>query len=255
VLPFGLAPYVVYSTSFQPTPGTDLAGRPFKPTTGKSQEVGIKYQPTGVNALITAAWYDTTQQNVLTPDPLNPFFSVQLGEINSKGFEFEAKASLSDRLDLIAGYASLSPRVTKSTGPNLGKYVANVALETASLWGMYTHRDGPFAGWGIGAGARYIGVSYADALNAIVVPPYTLYDMAFTYDFGYLRREMQGLQMQVNVTNLANKYYVSSCFNLTYCALGAARTYLLTLRYQWPQGGPKTIADVRDPRTKPRQMW
>ncbi|MGE0036421.1 MAG: TonB-dependent siderophore receptor [Xanthobacteraceae bacterium] len=258
VLPFGLAPYVVYSTSFQPTPGVDVAGRPFKPTTGKSQEVGIKYQPPGVNALITAAWYDTTQQNVLTTDPLNPFFSIQTGEINSKGFEFEAKASLSDRLDLIGSYASLSPRVTKSNAGNVGKYLANTALETAALWGMYTNREGLLAGWGFGAGVRYIGTSYADALNNIVIPSFTLYDAAVTYDFAYLRRDLRGLQMQVNVSNLTNKYYVANCFNLTYCSLGAARTVLLTLRYQWPQSGVKgQIADARDPRSKPpaRQMW
>ena len=64
--------------------------------------------------------------------------------------------------------------------------------------------------------------------------------------------------MQVNVSNLTNKYYVANCFNLTYCSLGAARTVLLTLRYRWPQDGVKgQIADARDARSKPppRQMW
>ena len=152
----------------------DARGRrrrpPVQTDDGELKEIGIKYQPPGVNALITAAWYDTTQQNVLTTDPLNPFFSVQTGEINSKGFEFEAKASLSDRLDLIGSYASLSPRVTKSNGRQCREVSREHALETAALWGMYTNCEGPLAGWGFGAGVRYIGTSYADALNNIVIP-------------------------------------------------------------------------------------
>ncbi len=239
VFPNGVAPYVVYSTSFQPAPGVDFQGAPFKPTTGESKEIGIKYQPVGMNALFTAALYDTTQQNVLTPDPAHPFFSVQLGEIKVKGFEFEASVSINDRLDIVAGYSRLDPRVTQTTGPNIGQNVANVALETASLWGMYTMRDGPFAGWGVGAGVRYVGISYADIMNTIEVSPYTLFDAAVTYDFSYLSRELRGLKFQLNATNLANRYYVTSCFDLRYCSLGAERTILASLKYQWPQSDVK----------------
>lgn len=242
VFPNGVAPYIVYSTSFEPVPNVDKQGAPFKPTTGESKEIGIKYQPVGVNALFTAALYDTTQQNVLTPDPADISFNVQLGEIRVKGFEFEARASVNDRLDIVAGYSRLDPRVTQTTGPNIGQNVANVALETASLWGMYTMRDGPFAGWGVGAGVRYVGVSFADILNTIEIPAYTLFDAAITYDFSYLRRELQGLKFQVNVMNIADHYYVANCFDFTYCSLGASRTILASLKYQWPQ------SDVRDPR-------
>src|SRR5262249_25713298 len=39
----GIAPYLNYSRSFQPTPGTDFSGRPFDPVTGKQSELGVKY--------------------------------------------------------------------------------------------------------------------------------------------------------------------------------------------------------------------
>ena len=61
----GVAPYVSYSTSFQPTSvGTLLNGQPFKPTTGEQYEAGVKYQPIGYNLMFTAAVYDLKQQNV-----------------------------------------------------------------------------------------------------------------------------------------------------------------------------------------------
>jgi len=235
VLPSGFAPYVLYSTSFQPTSGVDALGQPYKPTTGSSQEVGIKYEPVGVNALFTAALYDTTQQNVLTPDPINPLFSVQTGEVNVKGYEFEGRASLSDRLDMIGGYSRLDPRVTKSNAGNQGYILPNVALDTASLWGVYTIRDGFFAGLALGGGARYTGRLYADNLNTIVVPPYLLFDAMLSYDFSYVSRELRGLKFQINATNIGNKYYVANCFGLTYCSLGSERTILASLKYQWPR--------------------
>lgn len=235
VFPIGLAPYILYSTSFQPLVGVNAQGQAFVPTTGKSKEIGIKYEPVGINALFTAALYDTTQQNVLTTDLANPLFSTQTGEVNVKGFEFEAHASISERLDVIGGYSRLFPKVTQSNMGNAGSYLPNVALETASLWAVYTMRDTIFAGWALGGGVRYTGNSYADNLNTIVIPPYTLFDAMVSYDFAYLSRQLRGLKFQLNVTNLANTYYVANCFGLTWCSLGAERTILATLKYQWPQ--------------------
>ena len=71
---FGLAPYVSYSTSFNPVLGSDRLGSPFKPTTGEGKEIGVKYQAPGSNLLFTAAVFDIKQQNVLTPDPADPLF-------------------------------------------------------------------------------------------------------------------------------------------------------------------------------------
>lgn len=62
---FGLVPYANYSTSFVPVVGADAAGNAFKPTTGEGKEIGVKYQAPGTNLLMTAAVFETTQQNVL----------------------------------------------------------------------------------------------------------------------------------------------------------------------------------------------
>ena len=62
----GVAPYVSYSTSFLPTPGVDAEGDAFEPTEGTQYEVGVKYQPNGINASVTLAAFDITQKNSLT---------------------------------------------------------------------------------------------------------------------------------------------------------------------------------------------
>jgi iron complex outermembrane receptor protein len=231
---FGLAPYASYTTSFQPVVGTDIAGNPFKPTTGEGREIGVKFKPLGMNLLLTAAVFEITQQNVQTADPTNVFFQVQTGEARVRGFEFEARGNITRELEIVGGYGNLDPKVTKSNDGTVGSFMPQVALQQASLWARYTWYDGPLAGLGLGAGVRYVGESYGDAQNTIRIPSYTLFDAAISYDFRYLRPDLKGWSVQVNATNLTDHYYVSSCATaLAYCSLGASRRVLGTLRYAW----------------------
>ena len=231
----GLSIYGNYSTSFNPVSGADKNGSPFKPTTGEGMEVGAKFQPPGLNLLISAAYYSIVQKNVLTTDPTNIFFSVQTGKVRSRGFEFEVRGNITPELEVAGGYALSDPRVVNDTNPvNVGGYVTNVALEQAMLWGKYTFLDGPASGLGLGFGARYTGRTFIDAANLYRTRPYTLFDAALSYDFGKLRSDLKGLRLQVNATNLFNTYYTPSCLTSTvYCGIGQTRTILGTLSYAW----------------------
>lgn len=230
----GISPYANYSTSFVPTSGTDRFGNLFKPTTGEGAEIGVKFKPVGTNLMLTAAIFELTQQNVLTTDPANIVFSVQTGEARVRGIELEARGNVTRELEIVGGYSSYDPRVTRSNDGNVGNYLVNTALRQASLWAKYTFYDGPVAGLGIGGGVRYVGESYGDAANTILIPEYTLFDATVSFDFKYLRPDLKGWSAQVNATNLTNRYYVASCATgLAYCGLGAARTVLGTVRYAW----------------------
>src|SRR5262249_804535 len=154
-----------YSTSFNPVLGSDRFGNLFRPTTGKGQEIGVKYKPPGSNLLFTAAAFDIKQQNVLTADPASVVFSVQTGEVQVKGFEFEVRGNVPRNFEIVGGYSHLDPKVTQSNDGNVGNYMVNVAQQQASLWGVYTWYSGPLAGFGVGAGVRYVGESFADAAN------------------------------------------------------------------------------------------
>ena len=230
----GLSPYVSYSTTFTPNLGADLAGNSFKPTTGEGTEIGVKFKPNGSNFMITAAAFDIRQQDVLTANPINPFFSVQTDAARVRGVELELKGNLTRELEIVAGYTHLDPKVTQSIAGYAGKYMINTALDQGAIWGKYTWYNGALAGLGLGAGVRYVGETYGDNFNTFVVPAYAVVDAAISYDFAYVRPDWKGLKAQVNVTNLANHYYVASCFTgLPYCGLGNARTVLGTLKYSW----------------------
>ncbi|MET0675636.1 MAG: TonB-dependent receptor, partial [Bradyrhizobium sp.] len=233
---FGLAPYVSYSTSFQPVAGTQLTtatGQPFRPTTGEGLEVGIKYQPPGLKLLFTAAAFDITQRNVVVNTP--QFIPFQIGGVRVRGVETDLRANITERLDIIAGASHLEPVVTDHVDTRIvGKDMSAVNRDSAFLWGFYTMRDGPLAGLGFGGGVRYTGSLWGDDLNTVPIPPHTLFDAALSFDFSYLRRDLKGLHLRVNATNLTDKYYVSNCFTgLPYCTLGQPRTVMATLTYRW----------------------
>lgn len=229
----GLAPYASYSTSFEPVIGVDANGAPFVPTTAEQYEVGLKYQPQGLDALFTVAAFDIRQQNVLTQDVI-PGFNVQQGEIRSRGLEFEARGNVTRNLELIAAVTLLDTTITESTvAADIGKHPQAVPNYFSSFWAGYTFDAGVLKGLMIGGGVRFVGSSYADNANTLKVDGYTLVDAALRYDFGVLDARLQGLQGTLNVTNLLDVDYYSSCSSGYYCQFGNGRLVLAGLRYTW----------------------
>ena len=229
---FGLSPYANYSTSFVPNANASRNGQAFKPTTGEGWEAGVKFQPVGTNLMLTAAYFDIKQNDVLTSDPVDFLFSVQTDAVRSRGVELEARGNITRELEIIAGYTHTDAKITASAVGAQGKYVNGVPIDQASLWAKYTWFDGPLAGLGLGAGVRYAGESYGDLYNTFVLPDYTLFDASVSYDFAYTRPDLKGWSAQVTAKNLTNRYYVASCLTgLAYCGLGTARTVLGTLKY------------------------
>lgn len=248
----GLAPYVSYSTSFEPTIGTDYTGAAFVPTTGEQYEAGLKYQPVGYNGFFMLSLYDITQNNVLTMDTAHLFASyplctqsglncqIQQGQVRSKGVEFSAKLTPIPGLDIIAAVSHNDIEITKSTqvvsGISIqGKTPVGAPANTASLWADYTLQSGQMAGFGFGGGVRYVGESFGDNINsmAMIVPAYVLADAMLHYDLYGLSPQLKGWKLALNVTNLFDKTYVSACASATQCFYGNGRSTMGTIRYQW----------------------
>ena len=248
----GVAPYASYATSFQPQIGTAYGGAAFKPTTGEQYEIGVKYQPVGWNSFVTAALFDLTQQNVLTPDitPGHTGFSTQTGAIRSRGLELEWHAKFNRNLDVVAAYTYLDNIVTAANDTaslfsiNVGTHPVGIPRNTASLWAKYTFLDGPAAGLGLGAGVRYVGSTYGTYTNVwtgvsglettpSLLPDYALLDASVTYDFAAKSPALKGFSLAVNARNLFDKTYVSYCQGVGLCQYGMGRTVLGTLTYRW----------------------
>jgi iron complex outermembrane receptor protein len=229
----GISPYASYSTSFEPTVGVDASGTPFDPTEAKQWELGVKYEPTFMDALFTASVFHIRQENVLTPDAATGF-NVQQGEVLSRGLEVEARGNASNNLELIAALTLLNTEVTKSTvAANIGKRPQASPDYYGSLWANYSFDSGSLNGFTVGSGIRVVGSSYADDANTKSTDGYTLVDMAARYDLGNVSGALEGAQATLNVTNLFNKEYYSSCSSSFYCQYGNGTQVLVGMRYIW----------------------
>jgi iron complex outermembrane recepter protein len=223
----GIAPYVSYSESFLPTPGVDFNAVAFKPTSSKQYEGGIKFQPNR-DVLVTMAYFDLTQKNVLGPDPVagRIGYNVQTGEVNSQGFEFEALVKFLPGLNVIGTYTVNDIKITESTNGDVGKVPLLAPRTMASAFADYTFQSGVLEGFGFGAGVRYNGETYADPLNTIVNPEYTVFDAGLHY-----RRE-KGMNYALNLKNIGNNGALA-CTTSGGCQYISPRIVTATASYRW----------------------
>ncbi|WP_394515601.1 ferrichrome porin FhuA [Pantoea sp. SGAir0430] len=232
----GIAPYFSYSESFIPTAGTTVDGKPFDPSRAKQYEAGVKYVPKDRPIVVTAAVYQLTKTKNLTADPNSLQFSVQGGEIRSRGVELEAKAALNANINLTAAYSYTDAEYTEDTLLK-GRTPVQVPKHMASLWGDYTFHETALSGFTVGAGVRYVGESkglYASGANAnqnFDVAAYTTVDAALKYDLG--RFGLPGSTVGVNINNLFDREYVASCYRDYACYWGAERQIVGTATFRF----------------------
>ncbi|KRB61274.1 TonB-dependent receptor [Rhizobium sp. Root708] len=229
----GISPYAGYSTSFNPAAGVDYSKNPFRPTVGEQYEIGVKYQPEGMNSFVTLSAYHLVQDNVLTPDPIHSGERVQTGQVTMRGVEAEGKAELTDGLSVIASYVYTDSEITKDNA-NRGNRFAFVPQNQAATWLDYALQTSTnWDGLSVGAGARYTGQTFGDNADTFSIPSYTVFDAALRYDFGKANPKLEGLKASINVSNVFDRKYVSTCIAATGCYWGEGRSVYATLKYSW----------------------
>ncbi|HBI09067.1 MAG TPA: ferrichrome porin FhuA [Franconibacter pulveris] len=226
----GVSPYFSYSESFEPASTTGAGGDIFAPSKGKQYEAGVKYVPKDMPVVVTGAVYQLTKTNNLMGDPAGSFFSVQGGEIRSRGVELEAKAAVNANINVLASYTYTDAEYTTDTNYK-GNTPVQVPKHMASLWGDYTFNDGPLSGLTLGTGGRFIGSSYGDPANTFKVGSAAVMDAVVKYDLA--RFGLAGSSVAVNVNNLLDREYVASCFNTYGCFWGAERQVTATATFRF----------------------
>ncbi len=213
----GLNPYVSYSESFQPILGLDANNETYDPQEGTQYEAGIKYQLPGSSSLITASVFTIEQSNLLTPDPDNPSFSIQTGEVNIDGVELEAQTRVQDVfIELNASHLD--------TETSDGFRLPSVPENQASGWVTW-RPQGQILGFKAGGGVRYVGESW-DGADGLVTPDYTLVDAMIGY-------ETETWDFTVNARNLLDEDYQATCLARGDCFPGEERSVVARAAYRF----------------------
>ncbi|MBW4645803.1 MAG: TonB-dependent siderophore receptor [Goleter apudmare HA4340-LM2] len=201
-----VALYASYAQSFNSAFGLTANGEAFEPTRGTQYEVGIKADFLDSRLSTTLAAYHLTKTNILTPDPNNRRFSIQIGEQRSQGIELDVTGEILPGWKVIASYAYIDAKVTEDNDIPVGNRLRSVPEHQATLWTTYEIQKGDLRGLGFGFGLFYVGEKQGDFANSFQVDDYLRTDAAL-----YYRRD--GFKAAINIRNLFDTDYITNSYN------------------------------------------
>ena len=247
----GFSPYLSYAESFEPSTRTALDsydGHAFDPTRGKQWEVGVNYQPASFDGLVTLAAYDlrkkddaivdTDHGNVCGANGAGTCY-ISAGETRVRGVELEARVTPVLGFSVIGAASHMDSELVRSGTAWEGKALAMVPDWMASLWADYTFQSGPMKGFSFASGVRHngatllvvSGIGIAGSGYPEKIPAYTLWDAAIRFDLSQVSQA--NLLMSLNIGNLADKRFVTTCTGISSCWFGSGRTVTATARWEW----------------------
>lgn len=201
--------YGVYDQAFVPQAGSDKQGNSFKPITGDNMELGLKREWFGGNWITSLSLYKITKNNVLTADPNNMNFSIQLGQTVTKGIEFDVRGQITDELNLTANYAYTDGIVSKDTDPAKENItIPGISTHLANGWLTYRASKGAVKGLGLSLGAQYQGGRtswYVFDGTSQSLPDYFRLDAAVSY-------QLNKFTIALNVNNITSKTLYSGAY-------------------------------------------
>jgi iron complex outermembrane receptor protein len=140
--------YGSYSKSFGNSNSSALTfdgSRP-PPQIGIQYELGAKTSLMDNKVTTSVTLFDLYQRNRMTPDLAHVGFSLPVGEVRSKGLEFDVAGQVSKHVSLIGSYTYNDAKVTKDNTAGatatLGKRWYGVPMNAATFWAKYDTAPG-----------------------------------------------------------------------------------------------------------------
>jgi len=227
--------YFDAGTSFNPSAESlslSASTASLPPEKNRTYEFGTKWDFSQNRLSLRAAAFRTTKLDAREPDPNNSLLNVLAGTQRVDGIQVEARARLTSRWDLMGSYANLDGKVVSSNfyPASIGASLANVPRNTFNFWS--TQR----LPWRVetGFGGNYLSsrtpssTAPFDPVTGLVkqVPGYWVFNAMAK------RRLTEHVDLQVNVNNLANRYYYDE-LHPAHIVLGPGRSVLAGLKFRF----------------------
>lgn len=191
-------------------------------STGRQLEVGTKLDFWDGRVTATLAGYQITRRNIATQDPNAMSLTVLVGEQSAKGVELSVGVKPAARWSLQGNVAYVDAQYEnfQQGGVSVaGNRPANTPAVVANLWAAYDITPQ----WQASAGLRHVGSVYADAVNTLRWPSYTLLDVGLRWQVN------PDMSLTARVRNVTDKVYAANA-STGQVYLGAPRTADLALR-------------------------
>lgn len=190
----GVALYAGYATAFRGAFGF-IGLQPPKPETSRNVEAGLKFALTEAGLSGTVAVFNQTRNNVATPDPNNPLYSIQAGEQRARGVETDLVWEPIPAVSLLANYAYTDAQVTKDNSIPVGDTLPRVPRNSGRIAARYRVLDGIAQGLSFGAGVTAFGRRDLTLPNTVSAPGYAVVDAQAAYEFARYTVEVSAVNL------------------------------------------------------------
>lgn len=221
--------YFTYGKSFQPQGGLTFTGDPFEPERGNSYEGGFKAELLNKRLVTTAALFQVRRAGILTSDPLNEGFSIQVGEQRNRGFEFDLQGRPTQNWSILLNYAHNNPVITRDNIYTPGNFILSTPKDTGALWTTYELSRGRAKGLNFGGGVTAVGKRWMDLENTGVIPGYLRTDIAFGYKI--YQEDKVRYRISFNMNNLFDRHYMSGVRGRAGIVPGAPRNFMIGIQF------------------------
>lgn len=176
----------------------------FKPQQANQWEGGVKAELLNRKITASLSYYNIYVTNITRPDPTRAGFTIQDGNMSSKGFEADISANPFPGLNLIAGYSFNKSLNDKTDAASNGRRPVTAGPEQLmNLWASYQFIHGKMKGWGVGLGGNYASENIItnNSVNGLfTIPAYTVANSTLFYNASSFR-------IALKVDNVFNEQY------------------------------------------------
>lgn len=233
--------YSTWMKGFEPQTATiqsdpDRYGGPFDPVYSELYEMGVKTDWFNNRLSATASVFKIIQQNSLYdafPAVIGkPDLKMQIGEEESNGFEFDLAGEITPNWSILANYAYIDARITKTAQNNEKDFDMqrpSTPRHSGNIWTKYIITEGPLKHLGFGAGYNFVTERYGQVgrrTNTTVYPGYGLVNTVLYY-------KINQIQLQLNLNNVLNQTHWVGGYDKLRSFPGAPRNINASVTYKF----------------------
>lgn len=198
--------YLLYDRTIVPQTGATVSGDVIKPLTGVNHEIGIKKNWFDSRWNTTLALYKIKRANIVSTDPDNILYRIQVGETSSKGIDLDIKGEIVDGLNIVVNYAYNDSKVehdvnTALIGMRTPMYVKHVQ----NTWINYELPSNFLDGISVSLGYQY---QAGRGERYVTAAPKEIPDF-FRLDGG-VGYQIKKFKVNLIVNNLLNKHLIAT---------------------------------------------
>lgn len=176
----------------------------FTPQQANQWEAGVKLQALQGKLSGSVSYYDILVKDVVIPDPNRTGYTIQEGDITSRGVEVELISNPVAGLNVVAGFSHNDSKNTNAAPASKDRRPVSAGPETlANLWISYTFQCAKLKGVGVGFGGNYAGenvITNTSTTGIFTLPAYTVLNAGVFYN-------AKSVRTAIKVDNLTNLQY------------------------------------------------